>query len=335
MEPLISIIVPVYNGEKYIDKCIVSILNQTYQNLEIIVIDDGSTDGTGAILDQYRDIDKRVLIIHQKNSGVSNARNRGIELAQGEYLGFVDADDTIDLDTTELLLAMSVEYDADIAWCSFKEVYAKKVVEHQNSGDIVVYDHLKGVRDLLNGHIVGSLWARLYKRKLFENVRLNEKLKYGEDMLASYELFVNSNKSVCLHEPKYNYVQRDNSTINLRRSESLIKKIMKDRYFVATEIRKKAASTNEFYSASINFYLTTLISLYIIDNNYDDELSNQLIDFRKKIRKTLMNRIGYILKSRDIPAKFKIHAISALYFQPLYFAMRDVYRITAGKVPKS
>ena len=117
---LISVIVPVYNVRKYIEKCIYSIINQTYKNLEIIIIDDGSTDGSETLCDKFKDKDQRVIVLHQKNSGQSRARNKGLEIASGEYIGFVDADDWIDNDFFEKLIEKSEKEDLDMCVCNRK-----------------------------------------------------------------------------------------------------------------------------------------------------------------------------------------------------------------------
>ena len=119
MEPLISVIVPIYNAEQYIDRCIKSILKQTYSNLEVLLIDDGSSDGSSSICKQYELSDNRVHYYHQHNSGVSAARNKGLDIAKGEYIGFCDADDWIESDMYEVLYSMINSSQSDIAICSF------------------------------------------------------------------------------------------------------------------------------------------------------------------------------------------------------------------------
>ena len=120
-EPLISIIVPVYNVEKYLSKCIDSIINQTYKNIEIILIDDGSTDSSGAICDKYALVDSRIHVLHIENSGVSNARNVGLNHATGDYIGFVDSDDYIEPNMYELLLEELIADDVDVVQCNHAE----------------------------------------------------------------------------------------------------------------------------------------------------------------------------------------------------------------------
>ena len=122
---LISVIIPCYNVEKYIDRCMESVLNQTYRNLEIILVDDGSTDGTGEIIKKYAEHDHRIKILHQKNKGAGAARNAGMEIASGSYIGFVDSDDWIAEDMYEYLIGIIKEEDADIAACDFYAVHGR------------------------------------------------------------------------------------------------------------------------------------------------------------------------------------------------------------------
>lgn len=122
MKELISIIVPVYNVEQYLDDCLISIINQTYKNLEIILIDDGSTDKSGKICDEYAKKDSRIIVIHKENGGVSSARNAGLRIAKGAYIGFVDPDDWIAEDMYEVLYSNAKKYDADVSVCKYKIV---------------------------------------------------------------------------------------------------------------------------------------------------------------------------------------------------------------------
>ena len=122
MKELISIIVPVYNVEQYLDDCLISIINQTYKNIEIILIDDGSTDKSGKICDEYAKKDSRIIVIHKENGGVSSARNAGLRIAKGAYIGFVDPDDWIAEDMYEVLYSNAKKYDADVSVCKYKIV---------------------------------------------------------------------------------------------------------------------------------------------------------------------------------------------------------------------
>lgn len=195
--PLISIIIPAYNIENYIAKCLDSLLNQTYRNLEIIVVDDGSSDNTGKVIDDYSSKYDNIKVIHKKNAGVSAARNSGIEVASGDYIGFVDGDDTVDEEMFGVLIDNAIKYDADISHCGYKMVFPNRIDYYYNTGILVEQDNQLGLKDLIMGNRVEpGLVNKLYKRELFKKVRLNENIKINEDLLANYYLFKQSQKSV-------------------------------------------------------------------------------------------------------------------------------------------
>ncbi|HDT8053597.1 TPA: glycosyltransferase, partial [Enterococcus faecalis] len=150
--PKISIIVPVYNVEKYLEKCVRSILAQTFTDFELILVDDGSPDSSGAMCDQFAEQDQRVKVIHKENGGLSDARNAGIEIATGEYLGFVDSDDYIADDMYELLYTNIVKEDADLSICGIYDVYeGKEPVEKQQQ--YIVLDKVAAMKMILEAKV--------------------------------------------------------------------------------------------------------------------------------------------------------------------------------------
>jgi len=144
--PKISIIVPVYNVENYLCKCVDSILEQTYKEIELILIDDGSTDSSGVICDKYKNKDTRVFVIHKKNEGVSSARNCGLKVAVGDYVGFVDSDDYVLNDMYEYLLNLSIMYNADITSCSFSVINDKGIIIHRIKKRRIMRVKIRGYR---------------------------------------------------------------------------------------------------------------------------------------------------------------------------------------------
>ena len=163
-EDKISVIVPIYNIEKYIAKTIESIRNQTYQNLEIILVDDGSNDNSGSILDVIAAKDSRIKVIHQENGGVTSARISGIKMATGEWIGFVDGDDFIEPDMYDVLLKNAMKHQADISHCGYQMVFPSRVDYYHNSKKMVVQNHETGLYDILSGNYVEpGLWNKLYK----------------------------------------------------------------------------------------------------------------------------------------------------------------------------
>ena len=212
--PLISIIVPVYNVRAYLRKCLDSICGQTYKNLEIIVVDDGSTDGSGEICDEYAQLDNRVRVIHQSNAGQSAARNKALSIAQGDFLGFVDSDDWIDKDMYEFLHNLIVESDADIAICSHYIEQQGKTRVRYSSGEKNVFSRDEAIRALVvDKRVRNYLWDKLFRSKLFNGIRFPEKQIF-EDFAVSYLIFYKAKYVVIKYLPKYHYLQRDGSTMH-------------------------------------------------------------------------------------------------------------------------
>ena len=191
-EPLISVIVPVYNGQDYLENCIQSIESQTYGNLEIVIVNDGSTDSTGTVCERLRTSYDNVRVLTLGAEGVSAARNRGVEVSQGEFITFVDADDRIHADMLEILYKCMIDTGSDVAGCRFfiwsdeeewKQGTARgKVSDERAAGQTYVYDTGRYLKEaLLYGN--SRCWSKLYRREIFDQVRFPENLSVGEDML--------------------------------------------------------------------------------------------------------------------------------------------------------
>lgn len=206
---LITIIVPVYNTEKLLTKCLNSIINQTYYNLEIILIDDGSLDKSGEICEKFKEEDARIIVIHKKNGGQGSARNMGIKQANGKYIAFVDSDDWIEETMYENLYNNIKNFDADIACC------CNNLREDMSKGQKKVYkfptymkEHAKNYPGL--GH---SPCDKLFKKNLFDNIYFSETRAY-EDCSTIYKLFYNAKKIILENTDYYHYEYRENSTMN-------------------------------------------------------------------------------------------------------------------------
>lgn len=223
MKKKISVIIPVYNTEQYLEKCIQSVLDQTYTNLEIICVDDGSTDNSGAILDAFAKKDERIKVIHKENEGVSEARNTALCVATGDWIGFVDSDDYIDKDMYSAMLAANEQQGADIISCGYYLEYEDGCVVAENRKDVPAHavdtkQFLRFVyeRDVYKG-VASYLWTRLIKRELVYNA--DEKLVHlfsdefdvSEDLVFLAELMRDSKKSLYVDKPMYHYLQRENS----------------------------------------------------------------------------------------------------------------------------
>lgn len=211
MNQTISVIVPVFNVAGYLPQCVDSILSQDYGNLEVILIDDGSTDGSGEICDRYAALNSRVRVIHQKNGGAAAAKNAGLRLATGEYLAFADSDDYLEPDAYGFLMKVLLETGADAVQGSFREVYRNRAEEQRISEEILEgYDYLlRFPKDFS----CALLWNKLYRRALFDGVFFEEGHKI-DDEYFTYQGFLQPRKVVRMDRVVYNYRKRASSVMS-------------------------------------------------------------------------------------------------------------------------
>ena len=210
--PLISVIVPVYKVEKYLDKCIKSITNQTYTNLEIILVDDGSPDKCGMLCDLWCSRDKRIKVIHKKNGGLSDARNVGITEARGKYVGFVDSDDYIDKDMYLKLYNKATLEKSDIALCGYYKSNGKELELCKMQGNNEFGSSIKKNPELIKYSYAFSA-VHLFKKELIDkNKIIFEDYKIFEDLLFTYKSYKHANKIVKVFEPLYYYRTRNDGT---------------------------------------------------------------------------------------------------------------------------
>lgn len=205
----ISVIVPIYKVEKHLNKCLDSLINQTYKNLEIILVDDGSPDRCGIICDEYSKKDNRIMVIHKDNEGVASARNLGMEVATGEYIGFVDSDDWIESDMYELLMKNALEYDADISMCGENVYENGLIISSKGDSSIIFMDQLEARKFTVVGGSMGLIWNKIYKTSIVKNVRFSSEYGCSEDLIFVYDVVRNVNKVVYEKSEKYNYFRRE------------------------------------------------------------------------------------------------------------------------------
>lgn len=207
--PLISIIIPVYNVEKYLDKCVESVVNQTYRNLEIILVDDGSPDNCPKMCDEWAANDSRIKVIHLENTGVANARNTALRMAAGDYVGFVDGDDYVEPDMYQQLVELAMKYNSDITFCSYQ-------INDEDRGEagcseIPKDEVMKNV--LMGEYEYGVLWNKLYKSSVVKDLEMPP-LKCSEDLPYNYFAIKNAEKFVKTELKLYHYYQNSNSTVH-------------------------------------------------------------------------------------------------------------------------
>lgn len=303
---MISVIIPVYNTEKYLRKCILSILNQRNCEIEIILIDDESTDESGIICDEFETKYENVKTIHQKNSGASIARNVGIDNSTGDYVSFIDSDDFIDDGFYSNMEKNAVENDADLVICNVRLNFDKSmpIIYSKNKsmklcGDQLIISYLRG--DLCQ-HCV---CPRLYRRTLIGNTRFTEKVVFGEDVLFNYEVFSKSKISYYNSLPMYNYMIRKNSIMHSEINVGVLK-----RFDVWERI---LPSVEKCYPNAVKYCLNAIngtslsILLDLVDN---DQISNNdiyLTCIKKVSLKNIVFDKEFSIKLRIIYVLIKMH----------------------------
>lgn len=223
---MVSIIVPVYNVEKYLDKCLQSLITQTYTNLEIILVDDGSTDKSGDICDKWSCKCKNIRVIHQKNSGVSRSRNVGIQYAKGDYIGFIDADDYIACDMYENLVKMMTD-EISVATCGYSRVLENREEKYISNCEPVVSGNEAIHRCLADEGWGLYVWNKLFSRKLIFNnehpVFFPEDLIIGEDAVWLINVLLNCKKASYDAKSNYSYIQRPGSAVSQSKSNNRLR----------------------------------------------------------------------------------------------------------------
>lgn len=210
---LISVIVPVYNSSQYLRESLNSVVNQTVKNIEVILVNDGSTDESLKICEEFRELDSRVIILNQKNSGVCSARNHGFDISKGEYIIFVDSDDILELDLLETLLNLILEYKTDIAMCGVKMIYPNnRTIQPEENLEIEIFEKKEAIYKFLNKEFTNyGLWTKLFKKEILNNISFDVNKKIGEDKFYFFEALLNSNSIATQNINKYNYFKRINS----------------------------------------------------------------------------------------------------------------------------
>ena len=307
-EELISIIIPIYNVEKYLGDCIESVIKQTYKNLEIILVDDGSTDSCLEICNTYKKKDNRIKIIHQENKGVSNARNVGIENSTGQYIGFVDSDDFIEEDMYRELYQDLKKENADIAACDY---YIYTTVKNEKSDTLTKTKCIMTTEEALikmnqlRGFGVG-VWNKLFKRDMFNEIRFPIG-KRSEDWFIIYKVLEMAKKIVYNPKAKYYYRQRNDS---YTKSNIINWSVVE----AATEVLEFAKEKYPKVVISAKFaYVNANLEIYnqMLKMGYNKEQMKKIILNIKKEKKGVLN-----MKGIRIYKKLQIFCIS--YFRVLY-----------------
>lgn len=311
----ISIIVPIYKVEQFINKCIDSIVNQSYNNLEIILIDDGSPDRCPEICDEWAKKDSRIKVIHKENGGAASARNAGLEIATGDYIGFVDSDDWIDKDMYEFLIKQLPE-DADFIRCSLRKIGLNSVTEICNNGKIEILTSNEYLIKLFSNNILNSnCWCKLYKRSIIGNTKFPENNKIGEDHYFNYLITKKANKIVTVNTSKYNYVIRSNSITNEGELTSWLQNVKSHK--IIFEKEKKNNIVAPYAAECYANWILDFIALCI-------KLNKRKSDEYYFIKELLNKSINDMFKSK-LNKKLNIKLLLAKYFPFFYEFILKIY----------
>lgn len=295
MNELITVVLPIYNVSAYLKRCIESVIHQTYENLDIILVDDGSTDDSGIICDEYASIDSRITVVHKENGGLSDARNKGIELAKGQFITFIDSDDYIDDDYVEYLYNLIKRYNTRMSICSHTIVYDNGTILNKETGEEDVLSSERVLERILYDEDIDlSTWAKLYDISLFKSIKFPVGRLY-EDAATTYKLVHECNYIAIGLKSKLYYMIRNNSITNVTFSKKKLDLITSTKEmtdFVKCHYPQLSNAANR---RLIYAYLSTLSQLAnssIKDKNVENLLMNYiktygndvLMDKRSKMR---------------------------------------------------
>lgn len=310
---LVSIIMPVYNAKKYLNKCINSVLNQTYKNIEFLIIDDGSTDGSVDIIKKYAKENKKIKAFYSENKGQSAARNFLLKKVNGDYITFVDSDDYIENSFIEILVNNLQTYNADISICNYYKVKNKIRTKYYKKNEKKIITSNKIDTLLSQKKFQAQMWNKLYKKELFDGIIFPINRIY-EDLAVNYIIFDKAEKIIFDSTPLYNYVYNENSSLN----QSFNPKKL-DFIFVCDEIEKYLKQKNQStkYIMQLRRYLYICTSNLICKSN-DKYAKETFIKMRTFIKKNILN----ILLKDDYELKYKLAGVLLAYCPSLYAKIR-------------
>lgn len=297
-QDLISIIVPVYNVQEYLKNCINSILNQSYKNIEIILVDDGSTDESSSICDLYVTKDNRIKVIHKENGGLSDARNMGIKSARGKYITFVDSDDYLDENYVKVLYILITENNSDIACSRMKKTDSLNDKIINKNEKINIYNSIDAIKEILyQRNIDNSAPSKLFKKDLFENILFPVGYAF-EDLDTMYKLFLQANKIVSTTNNYYLYYQRQGSILHTVKDKTI-----NDLLTIIDNMNKNLISYGELKAPLMARTLNANFYIYNRSTNKD---------IKENSKKYIIENRKNVLKDSNISKKTKYGIIISL-----------------------
>lgn len=318
MSEKISIIIPVYNVEKYLRRCLNSIINQTYKDIEIILVDDGSTDNSGKICDEYKEKDNRIVVIHKENGGLSDARNAGIDIAKGKYIGFIDSDDFADIRMYEILYNNLKNTDSDLSICNLYQFSdEKEVYGTEDNEKITIYNKKEFFENMYNDPLNFVVaWNKLYKKEIFDNIRY-PKGRVVEDSAVLHYIIDKCEKIVITNLELIYYFYRNDSILH-NPKYNLIDELdfVYDR---ACYLKKNGYI--EAYNKTIENYIDRFI--FIHENFYDNNLKDNIYKKYKKIMKEFLKDYKYSSFKKKIKYKIFNTSLNFYYYMKKTFKYLD------------
>ena len=319
MEELVSVIVPIYNVENFLERCIDSIVNQTYKNIEVILVNDGSTDKSGEMCKSYEKKYKNIRVIHKKNEGVSKARNIGLKNANGKYILFVDGDDTLQLDMIQKLISIMKKNKAQIAQCAYKTIYEDgKFMPKSNSEKLYIYSTKDEIlNNFFEKKITISVWNKIFEKSVIDNICFNENVSHYEDKLFVYYVLLKCNKFIDVNYLGYNYYKRKNSASysTFKYSYLEIKDVDK---MILKDVETKRFNRNIFELAQKNVLETDLeLAKMMIKSKSNKKYSKEFGEIINEI-KEFQNKFFYNLSKKK---KLEILLLKYNFLQNIYRLM--------------
>ena len=327
MSNIISIIVPIYKVEKYLDRCINSILNQTFKNFELILVDDGSPDRCGDICEEYAKKDKRIKVIHKENGGLSDARNAGLDIATGKFVGFIDSDDFIHKDMYMILYDAIVKSKSDISQCKFKYFSKEDELNKNiiNDGKYKIYNNIDAIEGIMdNKNLNTNVWNKLYKRELFREIRF-PKGKIHEDEFVTYKVFYRAKTVSYVNKELYYYFSNDTGimkNLNINSKFDWIDAIEERNEFLLNIKEKRLFNKSNSH-----------LFFYLIKFRYDIKKNNKL-ENKSEIYNLINRKIKYSLNAisdKSSYSKLNKIAVSLMKLNFNFVVFYDFYNYKKAK----
>ena len=320
IQDLISVIIPAYNIARWLPRCLDSIAAQTYSHWEVVIVDDGSTDDTGQIAEQYARKYAQIRVIHKPNGGVSSARMRGLAEAAGEWIAFIDGDDWLEPNGLEILIRNAHKYQADIShYGSQRNLPDGRVYYYYNTGRTVFQEGMQGCLDLLEGSFVEpGIWNKLYRRQLFEGLDgwLDTSIQINEDLLVNYYLFRRASCAIYEDVCPYHYIVHEGSATTSALNEHLIWDPIRVTHILLGDCPKELHAV--IYRRLIRQLIAGATSPLIVNREL-------LVPYRKATRRELRQRLLHVLCAGECGLKLKIMSLWATIWPASYAFVHKIY----------